>query len=207
MGEAKRRMASDSEKTYRFDTNHCGGDASPKANAAPNHQSVHHLTLNTGHVRQSPRSEVAQDTIDYLLPMVAAGSGSFLGLDLGLGFVHPQTGDGVRIKGGAFFQIARKPGLPKDPFVMCFACWSEAISESTWEMCLQAYRAQANSLRKIGLWKEPPPRPKPPWLAVFLTPFIVDLRSRDELSLFGDLERCVFCALNDFEQGPVCRIK
>lgn len=89
---------------------------------------------------------------------------------------------------------------------MCFACWNEAISESTWEMCLHGYRAQANSLRTIGLWKEPPPRPKAPWLAVFLTAFIVDLRSPDELSLFGDLERCVFWALNDSEQDPVCRI-
>ena len=39
-----------------------------------------HLTLNTGHLRSSPRAEVTDETLTALLPLIRAGGGPIPGM-------------------------------------------------------------------------------------------------------------------------------
>lgn len=144
-----------------------------------------HLTLNTGHSNLSPRDEVEQATIDYLLTKFPHG-----------GPIDPMPGwhlaflDEGRPEGAAFFQFSREPGLSHTPVIMCLLGWGEGAAQG-WHDFTTTYEL----LRQHPLllpWSKPAPKREPPrpWLAVELTASIADVPA-ETVSTFGDLERCV----------------
>ena len=77
---------------------------------------LHHLTLNTGHVAATSRSDVADGVIDRLLPVLDAQGGPvpvLPGWHLDL-FFPVQPDGGVR-PGSAFYQVADEPGSSTRP--------------------------------------------------------------------------------------------
>jgi len=157
---------------------------------------LYHLTLNTGHVAQTPRSAVAQSVIDQLLPIIDADHGPVPGLPgWYLDFIFPLSTSGARIPGAAFFQIAKEPNLSKQPVVMAFAAWSDAMSQAAWSQVLTGYAPILASLPP-GSARQPPAEPPPsPWLAVWLT--AAATLAGGVLPLLGDLEYCVAWAMID----------
>lgn len=153
---------------------------------------LHHRTLNTGHVANTPRADAAQPVIDQLLPLVDAGGGPVPGLP---GW-HVAVIRSPDQPGAAFFQLAQAPGLTRTPAVMAVACWRRPDHRVAWEQAVLGYRALHGPLSSLGLWHPPPPSPPPalPWLAVWLTPHLATIDPAD-LAALGDLERCVAWAL------------
>lgn len=144
---------------------------------------LHHLTLNTGHLRLSPRAEVSEEVIAVLRPLVAKGSAPVPGMaGWHLHFVFPEDG-------AVFFQIADRPGLSKTPVLMAIVAWQAEAAATAWKTATTSYKQICGP----GCLA-PPAMPPVPWLAVWLTPFAGRVRP-DELFAFGDLERCVAWAV------------
>ena len=157
-----------------------------------------HLTLNTGHLARTPRSEVPQAVVDRLLPLVDAGGGPIPGLDgWHLDLMFPLDDRGARMDGAAYFQVAPEPGTSRRPVVMAVACWRPELAASAWTQAVAGYTAMRSSLIASSLWLEPPDSPPAslPWIAAWLTPFIA--LADAETMAFGDLERCLVWALAD----------
>jgi hypothetical protein len=147
-----------------------------------------HLTLNTGHVRQSRRSEVAYSVIAALRPLIAAGGGPAPGMaGWYVDLMFPLALDGAHKPGAAFFQIARQPGMSKAPAVMCIAAWSPELSVDAWRDTVAGYNMMRDAIDGLPAPEFAPPTP---WLAAWLTPFTVDANP-EMLMAIDDLERCV----------------
>lgn len=156
---------------------------------------LNHLTLNTGHLRASPRSEVHGDVRRALRPIAETSGGPIPGLTgWYLHLIHSVESG---LDGSVYFQIARERGRSQRPVVQCMLCWQASEHEAAWNVAREGYTAHEPELRTMRLWRAPPPKPPTvPWLAVWLTPFVVRV---DPLTLcaFGDLERCVAWTLLD----------
>jgi hypothetical protein len=158
-------------------------------------QTLSHLTLNTGHVTRSPRSDVEQGVVDRLLSMVDADEGTFPELGLAFDVMRPLDAQGRPRPGAAFFQVAAATGMSREPYVLCVACWRPDLSSEAWAQALGAYENLRPMLQATRLYEAPPPRlPPVPWLAVVITPFMATL-TPEKVTRLGDMERCLFWAL------------
>ncbi|HET8627032.1 MAG TPA: hypothetical protein VFL91_06415 [Thermomicrobiales bacterium] len=173
-----------------------------------------HLTLNTGHIRESPRAEVGADILARLAPLVAEDGGPL-----------PPPFSGYRLSivrgedeaaGSAIFTFS---GARDIPLVTGLVCWRAAASADAWG---QMAELMAEVGAAAGAPLPPPsgPPPRVPWLAVMLWPTIAldrrnfeveaVVRRLDEpvddrvaldiaVSWLGDAERCVAWALIEEE--------
>lgn len=140
--------------------------------------SLLHLTLTSGHVRESPRREVGNDIVALLRPIVAAGRGVVHGLNITIERSRP---------GGAAFNLGWSSD-PTAPDVRCLLCWDPRAHAAWWDEA----RALTAWLR-VALPAEPAGWP---WLAVALQPTALS-RTPIQLHMLGDAERCVAWALLD----------
>jgi hypothetical protein len=167
-------------------------------------ETLYHLTLNSGHVSQTARSEVADSVIELLGPIIEAEGGwipSMRGWYLDFMFpLEPSTRE--RMDGGAYFQIAREPDMSKRPIVGAIAAWSTAQSDIAWDLVKQGYEPLRGLLGPTA--KPVPIKPPPlPWLAVWLTAHVLSVTDHVELAAFGDLERCVaWTLIGRTDDGP-----
>lgn len=153
---------------------------------------LHHLTFNTGHCRASPRSEVMEDVIMALRPVIQAEGGTLVdGWHLDIMRPLDQTTREIRA-GAAYFQIADEPGRSRRPVVCAVLCWQEDIAREAWDIAVESYA----TLRKLVHGDPAPRMPDLPWLAVWLTPQSSTL-TPDMALLLGDAERCIAWALID----------
>ena len=144
-----------------------------------------HLTLNDGHTRDSPRSEVAGANVDRLAPFVADGG------------ALPAPAAGYRVTvtrddhppGCATFTVL---GPRYEPQVTGFVCADAAHSERMWGVAGGGIAAFHGKHPNLVPLRHMPPRPATaPWLAVLLWPTI----NGDASTWLGDFERCFAWAL------------
>lgn len=159
---------------------------------------LHHITLNTGHIARTARSDVQAHIIDRLLPILDAEGGPVPGLPgWHLDLFFPLDDRGTPQPGAAFFQIADEPGTSKRPAVMAVACWMDAMQAQAWGQALASYHAMRPALQACDFWHDPPTKPPPlPWLAICLTPWI-NAAPVSDVQAFGDLERCIAWGLTE----------
>lgn len=141
-----------------------------------------HLTLNTGDVRESPRSEVCDDVIALLRPLITAGGGRLPG------FAVAYTVELWRHGREAIFTIWTPDhapiltgGLAQDDPAPVWAALQPLLDPR---------------------WSRGPHAPMPPttpWLAVVLLPSAA-ATPRNDLMAFGDFERCL--AWTVIEEAP-----
>ena len=134
---------------------------------------LQHLTLNTGHNRSSPRSEVADDVIDILAPFVAIGGGVLADTGWKLQMVHGPA------DGSCCYNIA----YGEDWISTCHLAWTAEGAEALWPIAVELARHMG------GLAVAGPPD-QLPWLSVVMMPQAM-LASPVTLFEAGDLERCV----------------
>lgn len=132
---------------------------------------IAHLTLSTGHLRNSPRSEVHRDTIKYLRPYVTGACG-----EIG------DTGWTVRmvegIAPGSCGFTLHHSGLW---LLSCYMAWTTDADMPMWDIVKQVSKTTL---------------PKPdtvPWLAVYFMPDfpLIGLKAPHAIMEAGDLERCI----------------
>jgi len=142
---------------------------------------VIHLTLNTGHVRESPRSEVGDDIVAALLPLVRAGGGP---LPQPPGYSVSFSRDGRN----AIYTISASVDLGQvaqpAPLVTCGLAVERP--ERVWSLI------GALAFMRAGLGGDHygPARPATvPWLAVLIhEPAVL---AAEAMSWLGDAERCI----------------
>lgn len=135
-------------------------------------RAIEHITLATGHSRASPRSEVRNDIVGMIRPVVQAGGGPLW--DTGFGVLMVETRHG-----GWVYDLSHG-GVEA---VRCYLAKSQTAAEALWSRAL----AEAEMPVKA---ERPTTRP---WLAASLLPEgLMLLQKTPDLMLeFGDLERCV----------------
>lgn len=135
-----------------------------------------HLTLNTGHLRMSPRSEVFAGSIKLLDPIIIAAGGVVGGIYLRVL---------KRGKTACAFSIGTKSHV----MIFGFLCWDEAGADLAWKMSSSVYRGQHD---------QEPAAAQPehvPWLAVQLptndNALLQRIGTPEMWAEIGDLERCI----------------
>lgn len=134
-------------------------------------RTIAHLTLFTGHLRNSPRHEVPKSVIDKLTPYVMSAGGEI-----------ENTGWTVKMVQGAApgsccFELHHS-GLW---LFSCYMAWTKSASVPMWEIVKQVSETAC-------------PRPKStPWLAVHAMPLMPMIMSKAPHAIMeaGDLERCI----------------
>lgn len=144
---------------------------------------LYHLTVNTGHVALTQRSDVANDVIEImqsLLPSEHRPEGYHWTKLPGPVEWWLRT-DPTPTSGWALFVISPRPDSDS-PFgyARCVGVWDESKSIEAWD----------------HVWGGPEAVPTVPWLAIVLGDHAADL-PLDAISMLGDLERCVFWTLAD----------
>ncbi len=129
-------------------------------------RTLFHLTLDTGHVRNSPENEVRSETIDALTPIIGKGKGELAGW--GIQMVHGAAG------GAAGFNL-RHGGLC---IASGYMAWMPQGDVPQWGVVRQFYKP--TMMKPMYL----------PWLAVKLMAG-AERASLDVLMQAGDLERCI----------------
>ena len=150
---------------------------------------LHHLTLTTGHLAVTLRSEVTDETIDRLLPIVRTDGGYLPEVDLYIDiWRHPAQAS--ILQGVATFQISSgSEPMSTSPLVFGTCCWRPELSDEAWGLVLDSYH-----MFSLPLATSVRDAPELPWVAVALSPMILrELRRR--LIVLGDLERCLAWAL------------
>lgn len=138
---------------------------------------LEHITITTGAVRMSPRSEVGDHVVDLLRQQIASGG------DLG------ATGWSVALlptpTGGFVFDLSHKD-IGK--VARCWLCNSRETSASMWAA---ASSSRVDSRVRLSMPKAIP------WLAASLVlATVMHIGARTNLLVeAGDLERCVAWAL------------
>lgn len=139
----------------------------------PTERYLHHVTLTTGHVLVTPRSDMRDGIAEMIRPVLEAGSG-----DLG--------GIPVRVLRREADMAALSIGLPMA--VLMTVCWGDpAASQALWSD-IGAKRRGAPSGDQA---------PAVPWLAVSLDLLVLAMLPQDTQSMLGDLERCIAWTLID----------
>lgn len=136
-------------------------------------ETLHHVTLLTGHVAHTRRTDVRDDVIALLRPIVAAGVARIPG-PIEWYLITPSPGPGWSI-----FSVSPTTDPEAPDYVTCTACWDERAAPAAWAT--------------TGQHQPPPPAP---WLAVALGPAFPSV-GLNAASMLGDLERCVFWTLAD----------
>ena len=134
---------------------------------------LHHYTVQTGHLTLQKRSEVGQKALDLLTPLILRPGthtlpGTTIRLDIPAGNMGQASGVGS-------FRLLTDDGVP---VALAMLAWRASVEAGViWGTCL-------------------PNTPMPdtpagfPWLAIALMPGIATL-SRDDTLMLGDIERCV----------------
>ena len=144
---------------------------------------MHHITLNTGHSRQSPRSEVAEHVIDRMRPLCEPGCHD---LPMGDGW-QLQTTPGE--SGGLLFTVQHYD----EPVVMCCVAGNEVAAAEMWPVLESFYLDLTDRVpHSAAGWQAPKQPGSTPWLAIVL----VSLTKSDVDSL-RDFERCLAWAWLD----------
>lgn len=140
-----------------------------KRDLKPTH--IEHMTLTTGHTRSSPRSEVADDVVEILKPLVASGVGVLgdTGWSFGIMYGH----------GSCCFIIFHG----SHRIATCYVAWTPEGTAAVWPLA-------ASLADKTGADTPPGPPGRVPWLAVILMPEVMNV-SLDIIMEAGDLERCI----------------
>ncbi len=143
-------------------------------------RTLRHITLSTGHVRETPRSEVSDETIEMLKPIVhQALTGSPAALHtLGPGWTLSGGVDGD----GCALTIWGPPaGKQRLPVATVGIAPSPLAANAVWRSLTEQASTLTRVVRDL--------RPLPPWCAVRLDPGIAvyPVSSR----WLGDLERCL----------------
>lgn len=150
---------------------------SARGKAPVGEPSLHHVTINTGHLLISGRGEVMAETMEWLAPMVAAGRGR----PGDIPFAVERRG-----QGSALLRIGEPAA------VWCGVCWEEERSREAWEAMLAL-------AHQSGVTQAPGSRPPVPWLAVLTLPAMFTLPP-EQVMMLGDMERCLAWAV--IEQEP-----
>ena len=149
-----------------------------------------HSTLNTGDSRRCPRSEVGEDIIAALKPLIAQGGGYVTESDISVAI--------TRQGGGACFTIFEG----EKPLVNCSMAWDKDSQDYVWSCAERLYLDTTEvAQRATGAWSdaimaEPIMPDELPWLAVVLLPSLFGTR-RETLAMLGDMERCIAWAILD----------
>lgn len=133
-----------------------------------------HLTLNTGHVRESPRSEVGDDVIDMLRPLVRTTGGP---LPHSPGYAAQIT----RAGRDAMYTISRVIDDEAAPLVTCGLAVDDP--ETVWHALVRCTGGRVQAEMPSAT----------PWLGIVIHP--VTLLAPAALSWLGDAERCIAWAL------------
>lgn len=144
-----------------------------------------HLTLNTGHSRQSPRSEVGPEAIQFCRELIANGGGELL---------PPWRCVITRGNGGAVFDVRR--GKDQSA-VLCGVAWTPEGAQECWPAIERTYQQITDAMAQAGALTDEvahmPEMPEElPWLAVVL---ILGTSSAEDLRWMADFERCLAWAL------------
>jgi hypothetical protein len=146
--------------------------------------SLKHITLNSGHVRDSPRSEVADEVLDAVRLLVVK-TGSF--------DVPGQPGWRTNLtldQGAAVFDVRQGNA----PIVMCAVAWSTKNAEEVWAVL-------ARMATQFGTPKPPSMPAAVPWIGVLLLPTAVG--AQEAMDWLGDYERCLAWAILEEHSGSI----
>ena len=140
-----------------------------------------HYTLNTGHSRLSQRSEVADNVIEVLRPMLTIGYHAIPGTDC---IVEVQTLDEM------LTAVIRPAGSRIDLVQITVVDGDQQQASEVWQFVESHYLALTDGGDLAAADFASPVQPTTtPWCAVILTPLTpADLVSRDWI---GDFERCL----------------
>ena len=138
-----------------------------------------HLTLTTGHGRRSPRSEVADDVIATLRPIIQAGHGTLRGLTIDL--LGPALAEGWQSFTLGWGEAAVD--------VFAVVCWEARAHAAAWREAME-HLALAPVPTPVARFSEPPV----PWLTAEVLVGAV-ARTPEETFMLGDAERCVAWAI------------
>lgn len=152
---------------------------------------IPHLTLNTGHVRQSPRHEVSRDAIEILRPLLVEGTRPLPGQFRDYNLKSSPAGSCL---------LATIVGPGGRPCVTFGVAGSGHESGLLWSQLRSTYYrfSEIPPLASADL-PAPPDEPPCPWLAS-----VVLLATPDEAHWIADLERCCAWAWLEHvqEAGP-----
>lgn len=152
-----------------------------------------HVTLMTGHVARTPRTEVLDQAIAYLAPVAEGRCHDIPEVGLWIDVFRPKGEDGATLDGTASFSVSSILTQGRVPFVHCVACWDPVMGEMAWAKAEEL--GQQTGLPSCPGLKRPD---RTPWLAVAITPNMF-LSGMQTIGLLGDLERCMAWTL--IEQG------
>ena len=138
---------------------------------------LHHLTIDTGHLAVTPRSDVSDEAIAWLQPIVddEQGLADVLWFDL-IRLMGPER----RPKGAAACTIHLGHGGPA--LVQCVICWRSEDAETAWT-ALSIPEIAPVTGRRLSV-------PSLPWLATKLLPGI-ESAPQEVVAMLGDAQRCI----------------
>lgn len=141
---------------------------------------INHLTINTGHVRRSPKSEAPDDVTRRLLPTIlAALKGSRVkvtGTDCTMTAGATGTALSVAVYG-------RPVNETENPLILFTVATDKESSKIAWDGLWHVAPGMVPGIQKIDI------PPAPPWISVLVCAgFMMEL---DFASMAGDFERCV----------------
>lgn len=148
--------------------------------------SLSHYTLNTGHSRMSPRSEVREETIRFLDPVLANRGGWIPGMDSDFGFAL-TIGSGEDMRLVQLIYCRREAARTTPPFALFAAAWSDDAASEAWG-------ALTRIAAKFGLPTTGNMPAELPALLVLLLPPAAKL-APGVLMAAADLERCIAWAI------------
>lgn len=157
--------------------------------AATRFDTLGHITLNNGHRRDSPRSEVDSSILPRLLHEARTGAIPFEG----------QSCRCLWVRGGRQrFLAVTLLGTPDDrPHLTMWVCWDAEHSAAHWEAvklsCDASQASFGGKLLQPGTFPAAPAAV--PWLAVLLWPSVDPAIA----GMLGDFERCLAWALIEEE--------
>lgn len=129
-------------------------------------RTIAHLTLDTGHVRNSPKSDVEGDVVEALSPIVKRGKGEIAGWDIRMVQGAAPGSAGFTLNHGGLW------------IASSYMAWAVEGDAPQWGLVRQLYQPKITKPSCL------------PWLAVKLMSGSARA-SFDVMMEAGDLERCI----------------
>lgn len=148
-------------------------------------QTITHITLVTGHSAITARSDVSDEVLMRLQPIIDAESGVIVEAGVYIDLIRPlDTMTHKPLNGAAAWTIMHGLEPSSPPIAQCFVCWKSEFAAECWQRAEAMQGASPHArMPKIT-----------PWLAVVILPSIA-LASRETVAMLGDLERCLAWAI------------
>ena len=149
---------------------------------------IHHVTLNTGHNRRSPRAEVSDATLALMSPWLQSMVETGARLPLPAASLSHYSATAMYLAGALVATIyaprgPHTPGKPHDgdaePMVTIGVAQRSRQGADLWGLMLATFGAAPGCQR-----------PAEPWCAVALLPAMI-AHGAAVVDLLGDLERCI----------------